>query len=149
MDPYRFRFRSVWDLPAPPGIVRAVLGRPDQYPSWWPQVREATRLDAHSGTARIRSFLPLDLTVTVTEVPRDPGAGVLESALGGDIEGWARWTLTSPAQGRTRARYDQQVVVRRPLLRRLALPGRPLFTANHAWMMRAGRRGLVAYLDTV
>ncbi|QGV81583.1 SRPBCC family protein [Streptomyces ficellus] len=144
-----YRFRSVWDLPAAPDTVYAVLERPDAYPSWWPQVREATRTDERSGTARIRSFLPYDLVVTLTERRRDPVAHVLETALAGDVEGWARWTLTAPEAGRTRAVYEQEVDVQRPLLRRLALPARPLFTANHALMMRAGRRGLVAHLDTV
>ncbi len=37
--------------------------------------------------------------------------------------------------------------MRKPLLRRLAVPGRPLFRANHRLMMRAGRRGLAAHLD--
>ncbi|MGI5483797.1 SRPBCC family protein [Streptomyces lavendofoliae] len=144
-----YRFRSVWELPAPPDAVYAVLDRPEEYPAWWPQVREATRLDEHSGTARVRSFLPYDLVVTLTERRRDPVARVLETALAGDMEGWARWTLTSPGAGRTRVLYEQAVDVRRPLLRRLALPARPLFRANHALMMRAGRRGLAAHVRTV
>ncbi|OKJ96856.1 polyketide cyclase [Streptomyces sp. CB03234] len=144
-----YRFRSVWDLPAPPDTVYTVLERPDDYPRWWPQVREVTRLDERSGTARFRSFLPYDIVVTLTERRRDPVARVLETALAGDLEGWARWTLTSPAGGRTRALYEQEVDVQRPLMRRLALPGRPLFLANHALMMRAGRRGLTAHVQTV
>lgn len=78
---------------------------------------------------------------TAQEVRSDPVAGVLEIAMSGDIEGWARWTLCPDGPG-TRARYDQEVDVRKPLLRRLALPGRPLFRLNHALMMRAGQHGL-------
>ena len=44
--------------------------------------------------------------------------------------------------------YEQEVEVRKPLMRRLALPCRPVFLANHAAMMRGGRRGLAAYLRT-
>ncbi|MFI6336671.1 SRPBCC family protein [Streptomyces sp. NPDC050535] len=146
MDWSRYRFRSVWDLPAPPADVYGVLERAEEYPRWWPQVREVTRLDEHSGEIRVRSTLPYDLTFTGREVRRDPEGGVLEIAMSGDLEGWARWSLTAEGQG-TRARYEQEVEVNKPLLRRLAVPGRPVFRANHALMMRAGRRGLRAYLE--
>jgi hypothetical protein len=79
---------------------------------------------------------------------RDPAAGVLQAALTGDIEGWARWTLTPRGTG-TLVRYDQEVDVRKPLLRRFAVPGRVFFRANHTLMMRAGRRGLAAHLAAV
>jgi hypothetical protein len=107
-----------------------------------------TRLDGVTGVLTIRSFLPYAMTFTAREVRRDPVAGVLEVALSGDIEGWARWTVTAAGSG-SLARYDQVVDVNKPLLRRFAVPGRPVFRANHWLMMRAGRRGLTAYLRAV
>ncbi|PZT69944.1 polyketide cyclase [Streptomyces sp. SW4] len=145
MDPNHYRFLSLWPLPAPAPAVYRALERVEDYPHWWPQVREVTRLGESGGIIRIRSLLPYDLTQTMRETRRDPDAGVLEAALSGDIEGWARWTVVPHAAGAL-ARYEQEVDVRRPLLRRLALPGRPFFRANHALMMRAGRRGLAAHL---
>ncbi|MFJ3719405.1 SRPBCC family protein [Streptomyces sp. NPDC090057] len=148
MDWNHYRFRTLWPLPAPPAAVFAVLERPEDYPRWWPQVRSVTRLDAATGVLTIRSLLPYDMTLTARETRRDPAAGVLEVALSGDIEGWARWTVT-PAGTGALARYDQVVDVTRPLLRRLAVPGRPLFRANHALMMAAGRRGILRHLEAV
>ncbi|MHA5047406.1 SRPBCC family protein [Streptomyces sp. SD15] len=148
MDWSHYRFRCVWELTAPPADVYAALEQADDYPLWWPQVREVNRIDDCSGTIRIRSLLPYDLVFDAQEVRRDPTAGVLEIAMTGDLDGWARWTLTSDGFG-TRARYDQEVDVRKPLMRRLAVPGRPVFRANHALMMRAGQRGLTAYLEAV
>ncbi|MFF2812832.1 SRPBCC family protein [Streptomyces sp. NPDC058000] len=142
---HRYRFRSVWLLNAPPTVVYAVLERVEAYPRWWPQVREVVPLDDRSGTARFRSFLPYELTVVAAEALRDPGAGVLEMAMRGDLAGWARWTIV-PGVGGTRAVFEQDVEVRKPMLRRWALLGRPLFRINHALMMRAGRRGLAAWL---
>ncbi|GAB7034665.1 SRPBCC family protein [Streptomyces sp. NPDC021749] len=142
---HRYRFRSVWLLDAPPAVVYAVLERAESYPQWWPQVREVTRLDDRTGTARFRSLLPYDLTVVAVERVRDPGAGVLEIAMRGDLAGRARWTVV-PGAGGTRAVFEQDVEVRKPLMRRIGLLARPLFRANHALMMRAGRRGLAGWL---
>ncbi|MFL4903000.1 SRPBCC family protein [Streptomyces sp. MMS24-I2-30] len=148
MDWTHYRFRSLWPLPAPPAAVYAALERAEDYPRWWPQVRTVSRLNDTTGVITIRSVLPYDMTFTVRAARRDPAAGVLEIAMTGDIEGWARWTVTAAGTG-TLARYDQVVDVTKPLLRRLAVPGRPFFRANHRLMMRAGRRGLLAHLRAV
>lgn len=147
---FRYRFHSVWEIDAPPDDVYAVLSRGEDYPKWWPQIRAAIPSDDGTGTARIRSFLPYELKITAATRREDPSAGVLEVALHGDLEGWARWTITAhgAAAARTRAVYDQEVEVRRPLMRWLAPLARPLFRANHTAMMRAGRRGLAAHLGT-
>ncbi len=148
MDWSHYRFTTVWDVPAPPDTVFAALERAEDYPRWWPQVREITGIDGAAVTARFRSFLPYDLVVTIRESRRDPVSRILEGTLTGDLEGWARWTVTPHADG-SRAVYEQEVDVRRRLLRRLAVPGRLVFRANHAAMMRAGRRGLTAGLEGV
>ncbi|WEO98533.1 SRPBCC family protein [Streptomyces sp. FXJ1.172] len=148
MDWNHYRFLSLWSLPARPAAVYAVLERPEDYPRWWPQVRAVTRLDGTTGVLTIRSLLPYDMTFTARETRRDPAAGVLEVAVSGDIEGWARWTVTAHGPG-TLARYEQEVDVRKLLLRRLAVPGRLVFRANHRLMMRSGRRGLVRLLEAV
>ncbi|MFF9769500.1 SRPBCC family protein [Streptomyces sp. NPDC014636] len=148
MDWNHYRFRSLWSLPAPPAAVYGVLERAEDYPHWWPQVRSVTRRDDTTGVLTIRSVLPYDMTFTAHRTRHDPDAGVLEIAMSGDIEGWARWTVTAEGVG-TLARYDQEVHVRKPLLRRLAVPGRPVFRANHRLMMRSGRRGLLRHLRAV
>ncbi|NEB05276.1 SRPBCC family protein [Streptomyces sp. SID13726] len=148
MDWTRYRFRSLWSLPAKPAAVYAALERAEEYPRWWPQVREVRRIDDTSGLITIRASLPYALVFTAREVRRDPAAGVLEIAMTGDLDGWARWTITADGDG-TLARYDQVVEVNKPLLRRLAVPGRPVFRFNHRLMMRAGRRGLAAHLEAV
>lgn len=145
----RYRFRSVWDLDAPPARVYAALEQPEEYPRWWPQIRRVEPVDDRTAAVTARSVLPYALRFTAGELLRDPARGVLEVALRGDLEGWARWTVRPRAgagSAGTRALYEQEVEVRRPLMRRLALPGRPVFRLNHALMMRAGRRGLAARL---
>ncbi|GHJ38849.1 SRPBCC family protein [Streptomyces sp. TS71-3] len=150
MDWCHYRFRSLWRLPAKPAEVYQVLERAHEYPAWWPQVREVTRLDERTGTVRFRSLLPYDLVVTARESKRDPVAGLLEIAMTGDLDGWARWTLVAaPDATGTHALYEQEVEVCKPLMRRFAVPCRPAFRFNHALMMRGGRLGLLGLLETV
>lgn len=148
MDWNHYRFTSVWELPAPPDAVYAALERPEDYPRWWPQVREVSRIDNATARARFRSSLPYDLVLTLRQRHSDPVSRTLEAEMSGDLDGWARWTV-APHEGGSRIVYEQEAVVRRALLRRLAVPGRLVFRANHALMMRAGRRGLRAWLGTV
>lgn len=149
MDWNHFRFRSLWTLSAPAATVYSALERIEDYPLWWSQVREVTRLDDTTGIVTLRSLLPFDLTSTVREGRRDRETGVLEAGLSGDIDGWARWTVTDLGVHGCLVHYEQEVDVRKPLLRLLAVPARPLLRLNHAAMMRAGRRGLAAHLQAV
>jgi hypothetical protein len=141
-DPHRYRFLSVWDLPAPPGRVYHELRDPRGWPRWWPEVREVRQVDDRTGVLTFRSALPYELVVVATAVREDPGRGVLEARMRGDLEGAARWTVTTRGDGAAVAVFQQEVVVRKPLMRALALPGRPFFRANHWLMMRHGRAGL-------
>ncbi|MFC4032124.1 SRPBCC family protein [Streptomyces polygonati] len=149
-----YRFRTAWHLDAAPDTVYRVLERPDLYPEWWPQVREVRQTGDTSGDLRFRSILPYELRVTARSTRQDPQRRILEVAMTGDLEGWVRWTVldgipaAGPEQpnGGTRLLFEQEVVVRKRLMRLLAIPCRPLFRANHALMMRGGRTGLLARL---
>ncbi len=144
MDWSHYRFRSVWALPAPPSEVYPVLEQAEDYPRWWPQVREVTRIDERSGTMRIRSFLPVRPGVHgARTAPRPGGRGP------GDRDGGRPRGLGALDAHHRRVRHPRPVRPggrREPLLRRFAVPGRPVFRANHALMMRAGQRGLAARL---
>nr|WP_234320177.1 SRPBCC family protein [Streptomyces sp. SBT349] len=132
-------------MAAPPEKVFGVLVCPDDYPRWWPQVREVTRTGPDAGVCRFRSVLPFELRVGVTEARRDEEARVLDLALTGDLDGRLRWTVTPRGPG-ARVAWEQDTALRKPVLRRLTRPLGPLFAANHALMMRAGLRGLRAWL---
>jgi uncharacterized protein YndB with AHSA1/START domain len=147
MDWSHFRFRTAWHLDAEPDTVYRVLERPDHYPDWWPQVREVRQTGDTSALLRFRSILPYDLNVAARSVRHDPERRILEVAMTGDLEGWVRWTILSGDTARgTRLLFEQEVVVRKALMRALAVPCRPLFRANHTLMMRGGRLGLLARL---
>lgn len=144
-------FHHEWVLAAPPAAVFAVLADVARYPNWWPQVRSADPYDEDSGHARIRSVLPVPLHLEITREVQDERRGVLRVHLGRDLLGWSQWSI-GPAGPGCRARFDQRVVIADsagwPLRAAGAAgrPGRAVLTANHAWMMRAGERGLRRHL---
>jgi hypothetical protein len=123
------------------------LAKLDEYPVWWPQVRSTCPIDEQTCEVEVRAGLPYSLRITAHHSRKDPGAGVLEARLTGDLVGHSRWTLTPGPHGRgTVLEFGEEVEVHRPLLRRLSF-ARPAFRMNHALMMRAGERGLRRHLD--
>ncbi|MBM7864526.1 SRPBCC family protein [Lentzea nigeriaca] len=141
MSLHRYRFRSVWHVCASPAVVYDVLSDIANYPKWWPGVRSATRIDDESGVLRCRSFLPFDLVVQVRHSIANQQAGLLRASLTGDLEGFASWEIIG-RDGGTELVFDQDVVVNKPLLRRLVLIAKPFFRGNHDLMMRGGLKGL-------
>ncbi|MFI9011646.1 SRPBCC family protein [Actinosynnema sp. NPDC053489] len=140
-----YRFRSVWSVDCPPERVFEVLADLGGYPRWWPEVRQARQVAEDAAELRCRSVLPYELVFQARHNAKEPDTGLLRADLVGDLDGTASWRVLPEGSG-SRLVYDQEVVVRKPLLRRLALVLRPLLKANHELMMRSGRRGLRTYL---
>ncbi len=138
--PAPFVFHHAWRVPATPERVVAVLADIDGYPRWWPQVRSVERIDGASGRGRIRSLLPVTMELVLTREIEDREGGRLRVALDGDLTGWAEWTVTGTGAWSC-ATFDQEVRVAARLHRAATLAPFVL-RANHAWMMRQGRRGL-------
>ncbi|QNF93706.1 MULTISPECIES: SRPBCC family protein [Janibacter] len=137
----RFVFHHEWVLDAPRDAVVAALADIEGYPRWWPQIRSLERIDQTSGRGRIRSALPLTLHLVLTREIEDREGGHLRVRLDGDLAGWAGWTIGSDPRGGTSAVFDQDVRVAARWSRAATLSPAVL-RANHAWMMRQGRRGL-------
>ncbi|MBB5956020.1 hypothetical protein FHS29_002601 [Saccharothrix tamanrassetensis] len=140
-----YRFRSVWQAALPPGEMFDVLADLGSYPQWWPEVREARQIAEHAAELRCRSLLPYDLVFQTWHNAKERASGVLKADLVGDLDGTASWRILPDGRG-SRLVYEQEVTVRKPLLRTLALIGRPFLKANHELMMRNGQRGLRTYL---
>lgn len=136
-----------WQVPHPRGAVYDVLADADRYPQWWPQVREAVRIDAHSGRARLRSALPISLSVELSQAHRDPVLGVLRASVRGDLVGWSQWTVEIAPEGSI-VTFDQEVDFTKPMPTATLVALRPLMVANHRYMMWSGRRGLVRHLSS-
>lgn len=135
-----YEFAETWELPLSPEGARDVLVDLEHYPRWWPQVRAVAKLGEDDALLVCRSALPYDLEIVLHAVSRD--LPTLEVGLGGDLDGFVRWTLTPTASG-SRMVFEQEVVVR-GLLGAASLALRPVLAWNHRQMMLGCRRGLVA-----
>ena len=141
----RYRFRTVWTVPAAPGAAYEVLHDLREYPRWWPQVKEVRRAGEDAAEVVVRSVLPYYLRFLTRRTRTNPTEGILQVAMTGDLEGFSRWTILG-GPSFSRLIFEEDVVTNKPLLNRLAIVARPAFKANHAWMMRDGEAGLRTYL---
>jgi hypothetical protein len=139
----RYRFENHWRLPQERSRLFEVLADVGSYPTWWPQVRAVARVDDETAHVVARSLLPYSLDLVLTRAVEDPDAGILEVRIGGQLDGWSRWTLRETG-AHTAVRYEQEVVTPGALMRTASHVARPALVANHAWMMRGGRRGLLS-----
>ncbi|SDJ86525.1 Polyketide cyclase / dehydrase and lipid transport [Nocardioides sp. YR527] len=138
--PARYAFAETWELPMPAEAVRDVLVDLECYPEWWPQVRAVAKLGEDDALLVCRSALPYELEIELHAVSRD--LPTLEVELGGDLDGFARWTLTPTSRG-SRMVFEQEVVVR-GLLGQASMLLRPVLSWNHRQMMLGCRQGLSA-----
>ena len=145
MDRNFYAFRSDWSVDATPNTIYRALERFESYSEWWPEVRSIRLVGAESCQVTCRSVLPYDLTFVLRPSRRDPGSGVLEAAMTGDLEGFSRWTI-SGGPSRSGLVFEEEVTVNKRLLRVLAPVARNLFRANHSVMMKHAQVGLATYL---
>ena len=134
-----------WTVDAPADSVYAAIYEVVSYPAWWPEVKEARKLDEDHLWMRTRSFLPYDLAFDLERTIADPRAGVLEARITGDLEGVIRWTIASAANG-SLITFDEDVDTNKATLNRLAPLVRPAYVANHSRMMAHGQAGLRTFL---
>lgn len=133
-----FAFSDTWVVDAPVDAVAATLVDLEHYPRWWRQVRAVAKLGPDTAWVRCRSTLPYTLDLVLDAVSRTPP--VVEVAISGDLDGFARFMLSPEGVG-TRLDFTQEVTVG-GLLALASYVGRPLLTWNHARMMAGCRAGL-------
>jgi hypothetical protein len=148
-----YRFETTWRLRASRADAWALLVDGERWPTWWPSVRHVEELRPGSADGlgrRLRyhfgTRLPYTLTfdaelVEVTEPTR------LVAAASGELVG--TWTCDLEQQGETVVlRHVWAVSTTRAWMNVLAPLARPLFSWNHASLMREGGVGFAARLGT-
>ena len=142
---HRYHFLSRWTVDAPAAAVYDAIYEVVDYPSWWPEVKEARKLDEDHLWMRTRSVLPYDLAFELERTVADKRAGILEARLTGDLEGVIRWTMAAATDG-CLITFDEDVITTKATLNRLAPIVRPAYAANHTLMMAHGQAGLRTFL---
>lgn len=134
-----FRFDRTWAFDVHPEHLWATLARTEDYPRWWPWLRElsgAGLVPGGSTDCVIRAPVPYALRLTLTVTDLVPGQRV-EAVATGDLSGQGRLELTP--KGRTSlVRLAWEVELRRPVLRAAGRFGRPLMEWGHDWVVNGG-----------
>jgi len=137
-----FTFDRRWDFAIPPDELWATLSRTDDYPEWWSWLREFDADGLEQGaTARcvIRAPLPYALRFTV-HVEQAVKPELVDTLIRGDLEGPARLEIAPSADGGSQARLTWALELRDPVLRRLAIVGRPAMSWAHDRVVASGLR---------
>ena len=122
-----------------------------RWPEWWQGVESVEQVDAGDERrvgsryrVRWRSRAPyaVEFDFTVDEV-REPV--LMAGRASGALDGTGTWRLFEDA-GVTAVVYEWEVRTTRAWMNALAPVARPLFAANHHWVMRQGGEGLAGRL---
>lgn len=143
--PSPFRFDRAWHFGVTPAELWSTLSHTERYREWWPWLRTFTVDDGGAGevlatgqVARvvIQAPLPYQLrcTVRVDDAVRDER---LVTTVEGDLQGPARLELR-PIDGGTEARLAWEFALRAPMLRTLAIFGRPAMAWAHDRIVERG-----------
>lgn len=149
----RFRLDSTWRLEAPRARIWRLLENVEDWPSWWPFLESARRLEGDGPESigaryrfRWRSGLGYRLSIIMTTTRSEP-PGLLEGGADGDLRGNGRWRLEDAGPGVTQLTYGWDVEPAKPWMRLLAPLLRPVFVQRHFAVMDAGARGMARKLD--
>jgi mannose-6-phosphate isomerase-like protein (cupin superfamily) len=148
-----YRFLDKWFIPHPIDMVFEALLHGEDYPKWWGEawkrvtpIGEVTAATVGAKTRVIAGgFLPYTITLEL-EVARIEAPHLLSVTSRGDLEGTGTWRLCE-FEGGTAVSYDWRVRAGKPLIRRFSPIFKPLFRANHNWVMRRGEVALQRWLS--
>lgn len=147
----QFSLTTTWLIEAPIEAVWEAIYRSEGWPVWWPYVVRVLEMEPGptGGVGNVRRYtwrtrLPYSLSFNAktTKIER---LALLEGAVYGELEGCGRWRFMRQDDV-TAVRYDWEVNVHHPWLRRLVPLLRRLMKWNHNAVMLAGGRGLARHL---
>ena len=134
-----FRFDRAWFFDIGRDELWAALARTDDFPRWWPWLRELSGdglVPGGCSACAVRAPIPYTMRFTVTVANLVPGERV-EAVVAGDLSGPARLELAPDGRG-TLVRLAWELRLERPVVRTAARFGRPLLEWGHDWVVTTG-----------
>lgn len=144
----QYHFITHWQVEGTAEEVSDILGDVASLVRWCPSVYlEVNILDPgdERGVGKVvslytKGWLPYTLRWQFRVVEsRYPYGFTLEAR--GDFEGRGTWTLNQTGKV-VNVTYDWEIRANKPLLRALSFLLKPIFSANHRWVMRRGEESL-------
>ena len=147
-----YRFLTTWLLEADRERIWDAIYESERWPEWWHGVEEAEKLAegdeagvGQEGRYVWKAKLPyrVEFFIRTTRVERP---FLLEGDATGELAGVGRWRLFEQG-GVTAVVYEWNVRTTRWWMNLLAPVARPVFQANHDYVMRNGGEGIAKLLD--
>ena len=136
-----FRFDRTWTFDVAPDELWRVLERTDEFPRWWPWLRELSGDGLVAGGRTecvVRAPIPYTLRFTVGVRAVLPGR-LVDAVVEGDLAGPARLEIDAAENNPgsvVRLAWDMELC--RPVLRAAARVGRPVMEWGHDWVVTNG-----------
>ena len=146
-----YRFLTTWLLEADRERVWDAIYESERWPEWWRGVEEAEKLVegdergiGQRGRYVWKAKLPyrVEFEIVTTRVERPH---LLEGDADGELAGVGRWRLFEH-DGVTAVVYEWNVRTTRWWMNLLAPVAKPVFQANHDYVMRNGGEGIAKLL---
>lgn len=149
-----YRFVSSWVLETERERVWEAIYDSDSWPLWWRGVERAERLadgdenglnqrGRYEWRARAPYTVSFEIVSTRVERPH-----LLEGEASGELAGTGRWRFFEQAGEMpvTAVLYEWDVRTTRAWMNLVAPIAKPIFRANHDWVMRNGATGVAGLL---
>jgi uncharacterized protein YndB with AHSA1/START domain len=138
--PAPFAFDRTWTFAVPAEVLWRTITRTDDFPRWWSWLHELDADGVRPGaTARcvVQAPLPYALRFDV-RVLETVEARLVDTEVTGDLHGSARLEITPRDAGASDARLMWSLEMRNPVLRGLAVVGRPAMVWAHDRVVELG-----------
>jgi Polyketide cyclase / dehydrase and lipid transport len=135
-----FRFDRTLSFAADPPELWAAITRTDEFPRWWPWLRELSGdglVPGGRSTCVVRAPVPYTLRFSVTVEELVPGRRVA-AFVDGDLAGPAHLEVGAGTDGGSTVRLAWDLQLRRPMLQAAARIGRPVMEWGHDWVVTSG-----------
>lgn len=143
------RSERTYLFPVDPPTLWSRLARVDQYPTWWPWLRNFDARQLGTGqvwTCTVKPPIPWSVTIRVRITDAVEPTHV-EAEVEGEVTGSGHLDITAHPDG-SRLHLATSLAPSSPVLRAAGLLAAPISRFGHDWVLDAGARQFRAHLSS-